>query len=111
MTRASIIVPAYNCAATLRATVTSLLAQTLTDYEIILVDDGSHDDTAALVQELAGHDRIRAIRQANRGLAGARNTGIAPVSAIAPPLRPRLPTCAPQTPACRREVIPAHLMV
>ncbi|MEO1275980.1 MAG: glycosyltransferase family 2 protein [Pseudomonadota bacterium] len=73
--RASIIVPAYNAAATIGETLDSLLAQTFTDFEIVVVDDGTPDDTLDIV---AHYDdpRIRVVRQANRGLAGARNGGL-----------------------------------
>ncbi|MFC6588662.1 glycosyltransferase family 2 protein [Sulfitobacter pacificus] len=73
----SIIVPAFNVAKTLPATLNALLAQTFTDYEIIVVDDGSTDTTAALLEEYAGIPNFKVISQRNRGLAGARNTGIA----------------------------------
>ena len=76
MPRASIIVPAFNTLATLPETVASLLSQTYSDYEVIVVDDGSSDGTSEWV--LAQHDpRLRLVRQVNRGLAGARNGGIA----------------------------------
>lgn len=75
MPKASIIVPAYNAQATLAATLRSLLAQSFADLEIIVVDDGSRDGTAACATAL-DDPRIRLIRQANRGLAGARNSGI-----------------------------------
>lgn len=76
MTRATIVVPAYNTLATLPATVASLLAQTHDDFEVVVVDDGSSDGTADWV--LAHPDsRVRLVRQLNRGLAGARNGGIA----------------------------------
>ncbi|KIN64482.1 Glucosyltransferase [Sulfitobacter noctilucicola] len=73
---ASIIVPAFNVADTLPATLKALLAQTFDDYEIIVVDDGSTDTTSTLLQEYANISPIRVITQRNRGLAGARNTGI-----------------------------------
>ncbi len=74
--RASIIVPAYNAADTIGGTLESLLAQSFTDFEIVVVDDGTPDDTLAVV---ARYDdpRIRVVRQTNRGLAGARNGGLA----------------------------------
>ena len=73
---ATIIVPAFNVAATITETLRSLLVQTFTNLELIVVDDGSSDETAAIVRSFSD-DRIRMIQQANRGLAGARNTGIA----------------------------------
>lgn len=78
MPRATIVVPAFNCTETLPATIASLRAQTFRDFEIVIVNDGSTDDTGALAERLARNDaRIRVIHQANRGLAGARNSGIA----------------------------------
>lgn len=76
MPKASIIVPAFNVAATLSETLQALSAQTFRDFEIIVVDDGSSDGTVAIAR---AHDdpRLRLVRQTNRGLAGARNTGIA----------------------------------
>lgn len=76
MPRASIVVPAFNTLKTLPETVASLLAQTYDDFEVIVVDDGSADGTAQWV--LSQSDpRLRLVRQLNRGLAGARNGGIA----------------------------------
>ena len=81
----SIIVPIYNVAPYLRKCVDSLLAQDITDYEIILVDDGSTDDSGAIADELAAYPQplpegkgvsIKVIHQANAGLSAARNTGI-----------------------------------
>ena len=73
----SVIVPAYNTAPYIAETLTSILAQTYTDYEIVVVNDGS-PDTPALEAALAPfRDRIQYIVQPNRGLSGARNTGIA----------------------------------
>lgn len=77
MTFASIIVPAFNVQGTIRETLTALLAQTHRNYEIVIVDDGSTDDTPAIAKSFEDGDRVRVIRQVNRGLAGARNSGIA----------------------------------
>lgn len=75
---ASIVVPAFNATETLPETLQSLQAQTFRDFEIVVVDDGSTDDTAAMIDQFAATDpRIRLVQQANRGLAGARNSGIA----------------------------------
>ena len=80
----SIIVPIYNVAPYLRKCVDSLLAQDISDYEIILVDDGSTDDSGAIADEifnafrlspLASRLEMRVIHQSNRGLSEARNTG------------------------------------
>jgi len=77
MTFASIIVPAFNVQATLAQTLHALLAQTYAAYEIIIVDDGSTDATSRIASDFAQDSKIRVVRQPNRGLAGARNTGIA----------------------------------
>ena len=76
MTLVTIVVPAYNAEATLAETLDSLLSQTFPEFEILVIDDGSSDGTAALAQSY-DDPRIRVIRQKNRGLAGARNRGIA----------------------------------
>ncbi|MBR9763841.1 MAG: glycosyltransferase family 2 protein [Rhodobacteraceae bacterium] len=73
--RVSIVVPAFNVAATLAETLTSLLAQTFQDLEVLVVDDGSSDGTAEVARSFTDR-RLRLVRQLNRGLAGARNTGI-----------------------------------
>lgn len=77
--RVSVVIPCYRQAHFLPEAVASVVAQTFTDWEVIIVDDGSPDDTAAVAQHLiaAYPDRcIRLIRQENRGLAEARNAGI-----------------------------------
>ena len=74
----SVIIPAYNAAATLPATLRAVIAQTYPHLEIIVVDDGSRDDTLAIAHSYAARDqRIRVISQANAGVAAARNAGIA----------------------------------
>lgn len=95
----SIIVPVYNVAPYLRKCVDSLLAQDISDYEIILVNDGSTDDSGAIADEIvkeamgngqwaidnesnrqspiANSPTLRVIHQENAGLSAARNTGIA----------------------------------
>ena len=73
----SVIIPAYNCAGTLESTVRSIQLSGLYDYEIILVDDGSTDGTAALCDELSGKfAEIRCVHQQNAGVSAARNRGI-----------------------------------
>jgi glycosyltransferase involved in cell wall biosynthesis len=74
----SVIVPAFNAARTIDATLASALGQSHRHLEVIVVDDGSHDATGAAVARLAVEDcRLRYIRQPNRGVAAARNRGIA----------------------------------
>jgi glycosyltransferase involved in cell wall biosynthesis len=77
MTFASIIVPAFNVEATMKRTLNALLAQTYSSFEIIIVDDGSTDDTNLIASQFSQDPRVRLFRQSNRGLAGARNSGIA----------------------------------
>lgn len=76
--RVSVVVPAYNAIGTVAATIGSVLGQTMDDLELIVIDDGSSDGTAELVEELStGDPRMRVVRQANGGTAAARNAGIA----------------------------------
>jgi glycosyl transferase family 2 len=73
----SVIVPAFNAAFTVEETLRSVLAQTYERIEVIVVDDGSTDDTVATVANVAGHDaRVRLERQTRRGVAAARNRAI-----------------------------------
>lgn len=77
MPQISVIVPVYGVEQYLPACVNSLLQQTFTDFELILVDDGSPDNCPALCDHYAETDsRIRVIHQENGGLSAARNTGI-----------------------------------
>jgi glycosyltransferase involved in cell wall biosynthesis len=71
----SVVIPAYNTARTVRATVESALEQTISDLEVIVVDDGSADETASVVLAIED-DRVRLVRQPNGGVAAARNAGI-----------------------------------
>ncbi len=73
----SVIIPAYNAARFIAETLASAQAQTWPNLEIIVVDDGSTDETAAIVEAAAATDpRITLIRQANAGVAAARNRAI-----------------------------------
>lgn len=75
--KVSVIVPVYNAASTLRKCVDSLLAQTLKDFEMLLVDDGSTDESSAICDEYAGKDsRVKAFHKANGGVSSARQFGI-----------------------------------
>src|ERR1700730_13396007 len=74
----SVIIPAYNEAATVERTISSVRNQTHSDLEVLVVDDGSTDETAAIVQRLADMDhRITLLRKSNGGLVSARNYGAA----------------------------------
>ena len=73
----SVVVPVYNTELFLGECLYSLEKQTLTDIEIILVNDGSTDNSGELLREYAGKDaRCVYVEQANQGLSAARNTGI-----------------------------------
>ena len=73
----SLITPVYNIERLLPKTVESALSQTFTDWEMILVDNGSPDNAGKICDEYAAKDsRIRVVHKKNAGLAAARNTGI-----------------------------------
>ena len=71
----SVIFPIYNGSMYLREAIESIRAQTFTDYEIIIIDDGSTDDSFQIIRSITDK-RIRAYRQRNRGLAATLNHGI-----------------------------------
>lgn len=74
----SVIVPVYNAEKFLRKTVSGIQAQTDNNYEIILVNDGSQDNSLSICREFASADpRVRVVDQPNRGVSAARNAGIA----------------------------------
>jgi glycosyltransferase involved in cell wall biosynthesis len=76
--KVSVVIPAYNAERTISETLTSVRNQTHADLEIILVDDGSQDQTVAIARAHAKDDtRIRILEQQNAGVAAARNAGIA----------------------------------
>ncbi|MEM9481567.1 MAG: glycosyltransferase family A protein [Verrucomicrobiota bacterium] len=74
----SVVIPAYNAASFLPATVESVLAQKEESWELVIVNDGSSDDTLAVARELARRrpDRIRALNKPNGGVSSARNEGL-----------------------------------
>jgi glycosyltransferase involved in cell wall biosynthesis len=73
--RASLIIPTFNHARFVGAAIDSALAQTVSAFEIIVVDDGSTDETPTVLARYAA--RVRVLRQENRGLSAARNAGLA----------------------------------
>ncbi|GAN77658.1 glycosyltransferase family 2 protein [Acidisphaera rubrifaciens] len=77
MARVSVVVPSYNCAALLPRAVGSVLRQTMQDFELVIVDDGSTDETPDVIARYRCERRIRCVVQGNRGLPAARNAGMA----------------------------------
>lgn len=71
----SIVMPCFNCAAHVAASIGSVLAQTFADWELIVVDDGSTDASASIVAAI-DDPRVRLIRQANSGVSAARNLAL-----------------------------------
>jgi glycosyltransferase involved in cell wall biosynthesis len=71
----SIVIPAYNAAQFLSQTIESVLAQTVQDWELVIVDDGSRDDTLAIAQTYSSDKRISVVSKQNGGVATARNFG------------------------------------
>lgn len=82
MPKVSVIVPVYNVEKYLHACLDSILAQTFTDFELILIDDGSPDSSGKICDEYAKKDiRIRVFHQENQGQAAARNFGVSQAKA------------------------------
>jgi glycosyltransferase involved in cell wall biosynthesis len=75
MKKVSVIIPVYGVEQYIAATVKSVLEQTYKSFELLIIDDGSPDKSIEVCQQFTD-PRIKIIRQQNRGLAGARNTGI-----------------------------------
>lgn len=77
--RFSVVVPVYNKVAYVERTLRSVLSQTICDYELIVVDDGSTDGSVDVVRDLVGRDtdKVRVVEQVNAGVAAARNNGVA----------------------------------
>ena len=71
----SVIIPVHNGASTIGRALKSVFDQTFSDYEIVICDDGSTDDTPAVLEKYG--DKIRVVRQANRGPSAARNPAVA----------------------------------
>jgi len=77
MIKLTIVIPVYNVEKYIEKCINSILIQKLRDYEIILVDDGSTDNSGNICDKYAGkYNHIKVIHQMNKGLSGARNTGI-----------------------------------
>jgi glycosyltransferase involved in cell wall biosynthesis len=76
MTKVSVVIPAYNAMNYLLKTLESVLRQTFTDFEVLIINDGSSDNIVEWASELA-NPRVKLISQPNQGVSVARNTGIA----------------------------------
>lgn len=74
----SVVVPCYNAGRTIAQTLQSVIGQSFADWEAIVLDDGSTDDSAAIVEAIAGREpRLRLMRRANSGVSATRNAGVA----------------------------------
>ncbi len=74
MARVSVILPVHKGAATIGRALASVFAQSFTDYEVVVVDDGSTDDTSSVLARFGA--RIRVVRQLKLGVSAARNAGV-----------------------------------
>jgi len=74
MPRVSVVIPTYNCERFLKRTIDSALRQTYRDFEVIIVDDGSTDETQSLVATYG--DVVRSVYQSNQGVSAARNAAL-----------------------------------
>lgn len=73
--RVSVVIPAYNSETTIKQSIESVFNQTIKDFEIIVIDDGSTDETSLILKSIAD-DRLKVFRQSNSGVSSARNKGI-----------------------------------
>ena len=77
MMKISVVIPAFNCALVIGDTIESIIKSGLSEFEILIVDDGSSDGTAEICDALAASDpRVRCIHQNNAGVSAARNRGL-----------------------------------
>ena len=72
----SIIIPVYNSQKTIKRTLLSVLNQTFSDYEIVVVNDGSTDSTLNVLEEFSRYSQVTVINQRNAGVSAARNSGL-----------------------------------
>ncbi|MDY0924788.1 glycosyltransferase [Enterobacteriaceae bacterium RIT702] len=72
----SLIIPVYNSQKTIKRTLLSVLKQTFSSYEVIVVNDGSSDTTANILQEFSAYSQVTVIHQINAGVSAARNSGM-----------------------------------
>lgn len=77
MIKISVIIPVYNGEKYLEHTLGTILSQKMEEFEVLLIDDGSKDGSAALCDKIASENsKVRVLHQENQGICGARNTGI-----------------------------------
>ena len=76
----SVIIPVYNVVHYLREAIDSVINQTYKNLEIIIIDDGSTDGSSGVCDQYLSDPRITVIHQENRGLSGARNTGLSAIT-------------------------------
>lgn len=76
MRKVSIIIPVYNAEKTIEKCVSSILKQTYKNYEVLLIDDGSSDNSLDVIQKYKKHENIKVLTQENHGVAYTRNRGI-----------------------------------
>lgn len=76
MAKYSFIVPVYNTASYLKTCLESLLGQTYDDFEIIIVNDGSTDNSKSIIKKYMEDRRVKLVNQKNQGLSAARNNGV-----------------------------------
>ena len=75
--KVSVIIPAYNAAMTLPRMLDAIKAQTFENFEVVVINDGSKDDTQSVLEKYQSEDsRIRVFRQENQGVSAARNHGL-----------------------------------
>ncbi|XXN64037.1 glycosyltransferase family 2 protein [Enterobacter ludwigii] len=72
----SLIIPVYNAQKTVKRTLQSVLQQTFSSYEVIVVNDGSSDSTAKILEEFSAYSQVTVINQINAGVSAARNNGM-----------------------------------
>lgn len=102
----SVIIPTYNRAQYLGESISSVLAQEGPPFEVIVIDDGSTDETPALLERYG--DAIRIVRQANQGIAAARNAGIAAARGRFIAFHDSDDIALPGRVACLHEFLSAH---
>lgn len=73
----SVVIPLYNKSLTIEKTISSVLAQTYKDFEIVIVNDGSTDDSIGVINRFTNDPRIKIFHQKNQGVSAARNRGVA----------------------------------